>query len=111
VPPLAQLKLLKAMQVVVNGQTKTVDVALKASTTDADKNQYQTEAQNLGAKEGKIHDMSSQIVDDLLEQQDGGMRQGSRRAPDGPVGPGGPGRGGPVGPGAGGPERPQPQRP
>jgi hypothetical protein len=68
VPPTAQLKLLKAMQLVVNDQTKSVDTDLKAAANDADRNQYQTEAQNLGSKEGKIHDMASQIVNQLLQQ-------------------------------------------
>jgi hypothetical protein len=69
VPPMAQLKLLKAMQVVVNDQTKSVDANLKAAANDADRNQYRTEAQDLGAKEGRIHDMTQDIVDQLLQNQ------------------------------------------
>jgi hypothetical protein len=69
VPPVTQLKLLKAMQIVVNTQTKSVDQDLKAATSDADKNQYQTDAQKLGEKEGRIHDMADQIVQQLLQNQ------------------------------------------
>jgi hypothetical protein len=74
VPPMAQLKLLKAMQIVVNDQTKSVDANLKAAASDADRNQYQTEAQNLGAKEGRIHDMTKDIVDQLLQNQQNSPR-------------------------------------
>jgi hypothetical protein len=74
VPPIAQLKLLKAMQLVVNDQTKAVDGDLKTATTDADKNEFRTQAQKLGEKEGRIHDMSQDIVNQLLQNQQQGPR-------------------------------------
>jgi hypothetical protein len=66
VPPVAQLKLLKAMQLVVNTQTQAIDGDLKAATSDADRNDLQTESQQLGTKETKIRGMASDIVDQLL---------------------------------------------
>ncbi|HVT81658.1 MAG TPA: hypothetical protein VHM90_13510, partial [Phycisphaerae bacterium] len=83
VPPLAQLKLLKAMQLVVNTQTREVDGDLKSAGNDADRNAFQTQAQELGGKETKIRGMASDIADQLMRNQ--------RRPAPGPAatGPGG----------------------
>ncbi len=80
VPPVAQLKLLKAMQLVVNNQTQSIDGDLKAAASDADRNDLQTQAQQLGGKETKIRGMASDIVDQLLH---------TPRPPAGGAAPGG----------------------
>ena len=48
VPPLAQLKLLKAMQVIVNNGTRTAGDALRTATTDAEKNECQDRGADAG---------------------------------------------------------------
>jgi hypothetical protein len=65
VPPLAQLKLLKAMQVVVNGQTTEIDKGISTAANDADKNEYQTEASKLGKKQGEIRGIADKLVKSL----------------------------------------------
>ena len=65
VPPEMQLRMLKAMQVVVNGQTKTIDDGLKAAKTDAEKDDEQTEAQHLGEKQGQIRDIADHLMQSL----------------------------------------------
>jgi hypothetical protein len=66
VPPLAQLKLLKAMQVVVNTETKATGDAIKNSTTDAERNEHQADAEALGGKQGEIHDRADKLMQRLL---------------------------------------------
>ncbi len=65
VPPVAQLRLLKAMQVVVNTQTKGVDQSLKTAANDADKNEYQMQAAQLGSKQDQIHSIADRLVQQL----------------------------------------------
>ncbi len=67
VPPLAQLKMLKAMQVVVNGQTSAVNTGLSTAASDADKNEYQTEAQKLGQKQGEIRGIADKLTKQLSQ--------------------------------------------
>src|SRR5262249_7874932 len=54
IPALAQLKMLKAMQVVVNGETRSVDDRLKSAQNDADKNDLRGKADKLANKQGEI---------------------------------------------------------
>ena len=65
VPPAAQLKLLKAMQVVVNTQTQDIDKNLKGAASDADKHEYLSEAHQLGGKQDQIHTIADKLVQQL----------------------------------------------
>lgn len=68
VPPAQQLKLLKAMQTVVNIQTKSVDQSLKTATTDADRNDYQNQAKDLGGKQEQIQTIADKLVKQVVRQ-------------------------------------------
>jgi hypothetical protein len=65
VPPLAQLKLLRAMQVVINGQTTSVDKSIVAAPDDGTKAELQNEATALGKKQGEIKGIATKMIKDL----------------------------------------------
>lgn len=66
VPPLAQLKLLKAMQTLVNAQTSSSHKMLTAAQDDATKNEARTEVEKLGKKQGEIKTITDKLMKDLL---------------------------------------------
>ncbi len=112
VPPVAQLKLLKAMQTIVNGETTSVNKSLVTATADADKNQFQTQAEKLGQKQGEIRGRADRFIQSI---SGGGPPPPPAPAPPLPLArPAPPGRGGPAGgqpgqPGGGPPVPPTPQ--
>ena len=64
-PPLAQLKMLKAMQIVVNGQTTDASKSLTTAASDAQKNELQTQVQKLGQKQGEIRTITDKVTKEL----------------------------------------------
>ncbi len=67
VPPSAQLKLLKAMQDIVNGQTKSVNrEVVKAGSPDA-KAELKQEASHLGKQQGEIKDLADKVMEKLKQ--------------------------------------------
>jgi hypothetical protein len=66
VPPLAQLKLLKSMQTVVNAQTTTANKSLTAAPDDAAKNEARTAVEKLGKQQGEIKDITDKLLKDLM---------------------------------------------
>ncbi|HVS71851.1 MAG TPA: hypothetical protein VHQ47_11405 [Phycisphaerae bacterium] len=64
VPPLAQLKLLKAMQLVVNTQTTQVDNDLHAATP-AEKSDLQQQAATLSRQQGEIQKIADKLAQQL----------------------------------------------
>ncbi len=67
VPPLAQLKLLKAMQLVINSQTTDVSKSIDAAT-DSAKTDLQQQAASLGQKQGEIKDIANKIMEQMKQQ-------------------------------------------
>jgi len=65
VPPLAQLKLLKAMQLVINAQTVSVNKDIDAAKDAAEKQELQDQAAKLGKKQGEIKDIASKLLESL----------------------------------------------
>jgi hypothetical protein len=65
VPPLAQLKLLKAMQGLVNGDTLVVDREIKATKDNATKSELQKQVQKLGQTQKEIHQQAVDMIEDL----------------------------------------------
>ncbi|HUO10653.1 MAG TPA: hypothetical protein VM008_20295 [Phycisphaerae bacterium] len=68
VPPLAQLKLLKAMQMVVNAQTADLAKGIAAAPDDATKARLQGEARKLGQAQGEIKDIAHKIIQDMQQK-------------------------------------------
>jgi hypothetical protein len=60
VPPLAQLKLLKAMQSVINTETTAIGKGL-STAAGPDKNQMLDEAARLGQKQGEIKEIADKL--------------------------------------------------
>ncbi len=65
VPPVAQLKLLKAMQLIVNTQTATVDKAAATAPTDAEKAEAQNQAAKLGKVQGEIKGLANKVMEKM----------------------------------------------
>ncbi len=65
VPPLAQLKLLRAMQVVINGQTASVAKNIDNAPDDGTRTQLQSEASRLGKQQGEIKNIATDIIKKL----------------------------------------------
>ncbi|MEI7766600.1 MAG: hypothetical protein WCJ97_04080, partial [Phycisphaerae bacterium] len=68
VPPLAQLKLLKAMQGVVNGDTLVADREIKATKDSATKSELQKQVQKLGQTQKEIHQQAVDMIESLKQQ-------------------------------------------
>jgi hypothetical protein len=61
-PPLAQLKLIRAMQSAVNEQTASVHTALKNATEDADRSRLRESAAKLGETQGQLKTIVERIA-------------------------------------------------
>jgi hypothetical protein len=65
VPPLAQLKLLRAMQVVINNQTANVANGIATAPDNGTKTELQDQAASLGQKQGEIKRIAIKMIQDL----------------------------------------------
>ena len=64
-PPMAQLKLIKAMQKVVNSETVNVDKALRTANNDAEKSQLKEEAAKIGKTQGELKGIVKKVIDEM----------------------------------------------
>ncbi|MGN6369671.1 MAG: hypothetical protein ACTHN5_15535, partial [Phycisphaerae bacterium] len=67
VPPLAQLKLLKAMQLVVNGKTVEIDRSISNAADNAAKSHLQEQSKKLGQQQGEIKDIANKIIEQMQQ--------------------------------------------
>ncbi len=65
VPPLAQLKLLRSMQIVINAQTSDVGKNMSVAPDDAARAELAGQAADLGKKQGEIKEIADKLVKDL----------------------------------------------
>ena len=65
VPPLAQLKLLRAMQIVINSQTAAVDKGIAAAPDDGTRARLQEQAATLGKKQDEIKGIATKMIQEL----------------------------------------------
>ena len=64
-PPMAQLKLIKAMQKVVNSETVNVDQAIKTAQNDAEKTELKAEAAKVGKTQGELKGIVNKVVEEM----------------------------------------------
>jgi hypothetical protein len=69
IPPLAQMKLIRAMQNVVNQETTTNNKARQAAVTEADKARLEAESQKIGKTQSDLSNITKKIID---QSQGGG---------------------------------------
>ena len=67
VPPLAQLKLLKAMQTVVNARTADIDRGISNAPDQSTKSHLQDESKKLGQQQGEIKDIANKVVEQMKQ--------------------------------------------
>jgi hypothetical protein len=66
-PPVAQLKLIKAMQNVINSQTVNVNKEIQSAKDDAEKSQMQEEAQKVGKTQGDLKKITEKVLKDMQQ--------------------------------------------
>lgn len=67
IPPVAQLKLLKALQTVVNTDTTRTHKGIQTAAEEAAKTELKEKAVKLGQQQDKIHDIAKKVVDSLKQ--------------------------------------------
>ncbi len=67
VPPLAQLKLLKSMQMLVNAKTVDIDRNIANASDDPTKAHLQDQSKKLGQQQGEIKDIANKIIEQMQQ--------------------------------------------
>ena len=67
VPPLAQLKLLKSMQMLVNAKTVDIDRSISNASDEPAKAQLQDQSKKLGHQQGEIKDIANKIIEQMQQ--------------------------------------------
>jgi len=67
IPPLAELKLLKRLQLIENQETMDMNKALDAAANDSEKSDVKRQVERLGAEQNKVSDLAQKVYDKLKQ--------------------------------------------